>query len=23
MLSLRVMRENGDWESYWKKADRI
>ncbi len=23
MISLRVMRVNGDWESYWKKADRI
>jgi hypothetical protein len=22
MLSLRVLRANGDWESYWKKADR-
>lgn len=22
MLSLRVLRENGDWESYWKKAER-
>ena len=23
MLSLRVLRANGDWESYWKKADRV
>ncbi|OQX00859.1 MAG: hypothetical protein BWK80_61130 [Desulfobacteraceae bacterium IS3] len=22
ILSLRVLRANGDWESYWKKADR-
>jgi len=23
MLSLRVMRANGDWESYWKKGYRV
>jgi len=23
MLSLRVLRANGDWEGYWKKADRV
>lgn len=23
MLPLRVLRANGDWESYWKKADRV
>lgn len=23
MLSLRVLRANGDWESYWKKAYRV
>ena len=23
MLSLRVLRANGGWESYWKKAERV